>query len=98
VDSLIRIVTNKFAARSYPVHIRENLLDEVGRIGRGALQKGRAAIVSDTKVGDLYGERVSSALANEGFDYCQARWTRPGASESSDLSYNHSGLDDDGAP
>ena len=67
MDPLIRIVTINLGSRSYCVHIGENLLDETGRICRGALLRGRAAIVSDTKVGDLYGKRVSDALANEGF-------------------------------
>ena len=61
------MVTIKLGSRSYPVHIGENLLDEVGRICRRALLKGRAAIVSDRKVGGLYGERVSGALVKEGF-------------------------------
>ena len=63
MDPLIRIVTIKLGARSYPVHIGENLLDEVGRVCRGALLNGHAAIVSDRKVGDLYRQRVSDALA-----------------------------------
>src|ERR1700733_7064549 len=67
MNPLIRIVTIKLGARSYPVHIGENLLDETGRICRGALMKGNAAIVSDRKVGNLYGQRVSDALAKEGF-------------------------------
>ena len=67
VDSLIRIVTIKLGPRSYPVHIGENLLDETGRICRGALLNGRAAIVSDRTVGELYASRVSDALADEGF-------------------------------
>ena len=67
MDPLIRIVTIRLGQRSYPVHIGENLLDEAGRICRGALLKDRAAIVSDRKVGSLYSERVSNALANAGF-------------------------------
>jgi 3-dehydroquinate synthase len=67
MDPLIRIVTIKLGARSYPVHIGENLLDEIGRICRGCLLSGRAAIV-DRKVGDLYGRRVSDILATEGFE------------------------------
>lgn len=67
MDPLIRIVTIKLGSRSYPIHIGEGLMDETGRICRGALLKTRAAIVSDTKVADLYGDRVSDALANEGF-------------------------------
>jgi 3-dehydroquinate synthase len=67
MDPLIRIVTIRLGARSYPVHIGENLLDEIGRVCRGCLLNGRAAIVSDRKVDDLYGRRVSDALASEGF-------------------------------
>jgi 3-dehydroquinate synthase len=67
MNALIRIVTIKLGAVSYSVHIGENLLDETGRICRGTLLQGRAAIVSDRKVGGLYGERVSQALANEGY-------------------------------
>jgi 3-dehydroquinate synthase len=67
MDPLIRIVTIKLGPRSYPVHIGENLLDEVGRVCRGALLNGRAAIVSDRKVGELYGQRASDALADAGF-------------------------------
>ena len=67
MDPLIRIVTIKLGPRSYPVHIGDHLLEEVGRICRGAVLQGRAAIVSDKTVGALYGERVSSALATEGF-------------------------------
>ena len=58
MNSLIRIVTIKLGPRSYPVHIGENLLDEAGRICRGVLLKGRAAIVSDRKVDGLYGTSV----------------------------------------
>src|SRR3984957_6373130 len=67
MDTLIRVVTIKLGPRSYPVHIGENLLEETGRICRSALLKGRAAIVSDRKVANLYSERVSDALTNEGF-------------------------------
>ena len=67
MDPLIRIVTIKLGPRSYPVHIGDHLLDEVGRICRGGLLQGRAAIVSDKTVDALYGERVSNALANQGF-------------------------------
>ena len=67
IDPLIRTVTVNLGSRSYPVHIGENLLDEVGRVCRGTLLRGRAAVVSDNKVAGLYAERVSTALANEGF-------------------------------
>ncbi len=55
MDPLIPIVTIKLGARSYPVHIGDHLLDEVGRICRATLLQGRAAIVSDKTVAALYG-------------------------------------------
>src|ERR1700736_1128986 len=67
MDSLTRIVTIKLGPGSYPVHIGENLLDEAGRICRRAGLRGRAAIISDRKVGELYGDRASAALTSEGF-------------------------------
>jgi 3-dehydroquinate synthase len=67
MNPLIRIVTVGLGPRSYPVHIGDNLLDETGRICRGALLQGRAALVSDRKVAGLYSERVSEALTKEGF-------------------------------
>src|SRR3984885_3178810 len=67
MNPLIRIVTIRLGAHSYPVHIGESLLGEIGRICRGCLLSGRAAIVSDRKVGELYGRQVSDGLASEGF-------------------------------
>ncbi|MBV8375442.1 MAG: 3-dehydroquinate synthase [Verrucomicrobia bacterium] len=60
------IVTIELGPRSYSVHVGEGLLDEAGRICRAARLTGRAAVVSDRKVDDLYGGRVSNALAKEG--------------------------------
>src|ERR1700722_18099786 len=82
MDPLIRIVTIRLGARSYPVHIGENLLEEIGRICRGCLLSGRAAIVSDRKVGDLYGRRISDALASEGFKV-SAHLVNPGETSKS---------------
>ena len=51
MEPLIRIVTIKLGPRSYPVHIGDHLLNEVGRICRGALLQGRAAVVSNSRLG-----------------------------------------------
>jgi 3-dehydroquinate synthase len=67
MEPLIRNVTVKLGSRFYPIHIGDGLLNETGRICRGALLKGHAAIVSDTRVAGLYGDLVFNALANEGF-------------------------------
>jgi 3-dehydroquinate synthase len=67
MDSLIRVVTVRLGSRSYPIHIGDGLLNETGRICRGALLKGHAAIVSDTRVAGLYGNLVFEALSKEGF-------------------------------
>jgi 3-dehydroquinate synthase len=67
MDPLIRTVTINLGPRSYPVYIGENLLDETGQLCRRSSLDGHAALVTDTNVGSLYGERVSKALADSGF-------------------------------
>ena len=67
MDPLIRTVTINLGPRSYPVYIGENLLDETGQLCRRSCLDGHAALVTDTNVGSLYGERVSKALADSGF-------------------------------
>jgi 3-dehydroquinate synthase len=67
MNPLFHTVTINLGQRSYPVYIGENLLDEAGRVCRQAALNGHAALVADTKVGALYGERVSKALSDSGF-------------------------------
>ena len=67
MDPLIRTVTINLGPRSYPVYIGENLLGEAGQLCRRCSLDGRAALVTDTKVAALYGERVAKTLADSGF-------------------------------
>src|SRR5215469_17629591 len=67
MDPLIRTVTIDLGPRSYPVYIGENLLDQAGQLCRRSSLEGHAALVTDTKVGALYAERVVKALADSGF-------------------------------
>jgi 3-dehydroquinate synthase len=53
---------------SHPVHVGAGLLDELGKLAQDAgLKPGRAALISDSNVARLYGQRASSALAAAGF-------------------------------
>jgi len=67
MDPLIRTVTIDLGPRSYPVYIGENLLDQAGQLCRRSSLEGHAALVTDTKVGALYAERVVKALTDSGF-------------------------------
>jgi 3-dehydroquinate synthase len=53
---------------SHPVHVGAGILDELGTLARQAgLGAGRAAIVTDSNVARLYGERAAAALKRAGF-------------------------------
>jgi len=67
MNPLIRTVTIDLGPRSYPVYIGENLLDQAGQLCRRSSLEGHAALVTDTKVGALYAERVVKALTDSGF-------------------------------
>jgi 3-dehydroquinate synthase len=68
MDPLIHIVSVRLGQQSYPVYIGESLIGRVGRICRECGLTGRAAIVTDGNVGQIYGQTVSTTLANEGFE------------------------------
>jgi 3-dehydroquinate synthase len=54
------------AAISYDVWVREGLIDDAGSLIAAACPAHRYAIVADTQVAGLYGDRVLSSLAGEG--------------------------------
>jgi 3-dehydroquinate synthase len=68
--------------QAYPVYIGESLIERVGGICLECGLTGRAAIVTDRNVGEIYGETVSSALANEGFK-ASSHLVEPGESSKS---------------
>ena len=67
MDPQIHIVSVRLDQQAYPVYIGENLIERVGRICRECGLTGRAAIVTDRTVDEIYGQTVSGPLTNEGF-------------------------------
>ena len=60
----------KLGPNSHPVHVGAGLLDELGKLAQDAgLKPGRAALISDSNVARLYGQRASSALVAAGFQF-----------------------------
>jgi 3-dehydroquinate synthase len=82
MDPLIHAVSVRLGQQSHPVYIGENLIRQVGRICRERGLTGRAAIVTDRKVGELYCQTVSTALADEGFKI-SSHLVEPGESSKS---------------
>ena len=55
--------------RAYDIMVGRDLLGESGRLTAAALPPPRKlAIITNTKIGDLYGRTVQSALAEAGFE------------------------------
>lgn len=59
-------LTVQLEERSYPIRIGEGTLSELPEIMQGLKVKGAVAIVSDTNVAPLYGERVLALLREAG--------------------------------
>jgi len=55
------------ASRCYEVKIGQGLLDTLGTEAADILRPGKAAIVSDSNVWPLYGQRAAASLHNAGF-------------------------------
>lgn len=62
--SIIRV---NLGAKSYNIEIAAGLLDTAGEKIRSISKAQRAAIISDSNVDALYGERLQAALAGSGF-------------------------------
>lgn len=56
------------AATSYEVRVRPGLLDQAGRLIAASCSADRYAVIADTQVANLYGERVLEALAGADLD------------------------------
>ncbi|HZO81447.1 MAG TPA: 3-dehydroquinate synthase [Candidatus Binataceae bacterium] len=53
---------------AHPVHVGAGALEQLGRLARAAaVAPGRAALVTDSNVARLYGERVAASLRAAGF-------------------------------
>src|SRR5262249_26720624 len=71
---MIRPLTVRLGTRSYSILIGEGLLDQVGPLARKALGSTarRVALITNTTVNKLYGERVSGSLTDAGFRVFEA--------------------------
>lgn len=59
----------ELGANTHPVHVGAGIIDRLGELAHDAgLVPGRAAIVTDSNVGPLYGVRARDALAAAGFE------------------------------
>ncbi len=68
-------------ARSYTIYVRPGLLDEAGRLIAEAGPAYRYAILSDSRVAELYGERVVASLEGQGlsaslFRFAAGEWNK----------------------
>jgi 3-dehydroquinate synthase len=61
-------ITVNLGERSYPIYIGRNNLDMVGELMKKKGLHGKAACVTNTTVGKLYGKRVLDSLGKAGFD------------------------------
>jgi len=64
----MKVVNVGLTRAPYDVVIGNDLLDRCGEFLRAKTGAQKCALVSDTNVYDLYGERVSRSLEKEGFD------------------------------
>ena len=65
----MKTLTIDLPGREYDILIERGLLDRVGELCRGAVPRaGRLAVVTDSTVGPLYGQRVLDALRSAGFE------------------------------
>ena len=68
-------------ARPYTIYVRPGLLDEAGRLIAEAGPAYRYAILSDSRVAELYGERVVASLEAQGlsaslFRFAAGEWNK----------------------
>ena len=66
-------ITVDLGARSYPVFIGRDLLDRAGQLLQNRLESPRILVVTNTKVGELYQERLCRGLRDGGFEVASAR-------------------------
>lgn len=61
------IIEVKASSGSYPIYIKNGLLDEIGSEVKKIYKGRKIAIVTDYNVNEFYGEKVTSSLKAEGF-------------------------------
>ncbi|MBI5586735.1 MAG: 3-dehydroquinate synthase [Deltaproteobacteria bacterium] len=63
----MRTITVELGERSYPIIIKGGLLSEIGERMKDLGFRGKAAVVTNTLVGGLYGEELLKSLKEAGF-------------------------------
>ncbi|MGH7797158.1 MAG: 3-dehydroquinate synthase [Candidatus Binatia bacterium] len=64
----MQTLTVNLGDRSYPIHVGENILDRLGGFLDGVNLRGKAAIISNPVVAQLYLDPVHDALSQCGFE------------------------------
>lgn len=64
----MRTITVALGAKTYNIEIETGLLDQVGPKARQLSKAAKAAIISDSNVDPLYGQRLERSLADSGFE------------------------------
>jgi len=71
-ERVIRLLTEKIVVRtptgSYPIHLGEGLLAQVGELVREQGLQGKVALVTNPTVGELYAPAVIRSLREAGFE------------------------------
>lgn len=63
----MRIVEVNLGARSYSIYIEAGALERIGELSRQNALGRTVAVITDSTVGSLYAERVTSSLQHDGF-------------------------------
>ena len=75
----MRLLTVDLPGREYGIHIERGALDAAGALLRAALPRaGKVAVVTDSTVGPLYGERVLASLRGAGLEPKRLRLAQHG--------------------
>ena len=64
----MRTVNVPLGERSYPIHIGQNILPDIGSVCRNLGLRGRCAIVTDQNVAPHYGDRALASLRMAGIE------------------------------
>ena len=61
-------LTVNLGDRSYPIHIGENILPQIGELMQEAGLRGKVAVVNNQTVAQLYLDTVHGGLTSSGFE------------------------------
>ena len=64
----MQTLTVNLGDRSYPIHVGENILDRLGEFLDGLNLRGKAAVISNPVVAQLYLDPIHDALSQAGFE------------------------------